>query len=71
MVLADTPGPNNARNKNHEKLTYEMLEDSDKSLVLYVLNGEALGINDNENFLIMFVNACKREGNNLVIGIYL
>ena len=61
LVLVDTPGPNNARNKNHEKLTYEMLEDSDKSLVLYVLNGEALGINDNEK-LLDYVCKCMQEG---------
>lgn len=60
LVLVDTPGPNNARNKNHEKLTYEMLEDSDKSLVLYVLNGEALGINDNER-LLDYVCKCMQE----------
>lgn len=61
LVLVDTPGPNNARNINHQKLTYEMLEDSDKSLVLYVLNGEELGINDNEN-LLDYVCKCMREG---------
>lgn len=51
LVLVDTPGPNNARNINHQKLTYEMLQDSDKSLVLYVLNGAQLGITDNEKLL--------------------
>ncbi len=61
LVLVDTPGPNNARNINHQKLTYEMLENSDKSLVLYVLNGEALGINDNEN-LLDYVCKCMKEG---------
>lgn len=61
LVLVDTPGPNNARNKNHEKLTYEMLEDSDKSLVLYILNGEQLGINDNEK-LLDYVCKCMKDG---------
>ncbi|MBR5656202.1 MAG: dynamin family protein [Prevotella sp.] len=61
LVLVDTPGPNNARNKNHEKLTYEMLEDSDKSLVLYILNGEQLGIVDNER-LLDYVCKCMKEG---------
>ena len=40
LVLMDTPGPNNSRDKRHEQMTYEMLENSDKSLVLYVMNGE-------------------------------
>lgn len=61
LVLVDTPGPNNARNKDHQKLTYEMLEDSDKSLVLYVLNGEQLGITDNEN-LLDYVCKCMQDG---------
>lgn len=61
LVLVDTPGPNNARNKNHEKLTYEMLEDSEKSLVLYILNGEQLGINDNEK-LLDYVCKCMKDG---------
>lgn len=61
LVLIDTPGPNNARNRTHQKLTYEMLEDSDKSLVLYVINGELLGINDNE-MLLDYVCECMRRG---------
>ena len=37
LVLIDTPGPNNARNKEHEATLYRYLGDFPKSLVLYVL----------------------------------
>lgn len=51
LVLVDTPGPNNSRDKRHEEMTYRMLADSDKSMVLYVMNGQQLGINDEKIFL--------------------
>lgn len=51
LVLVDTPGPNNSRDKSHEEMTYKMIADSDKSLVLYVMNGQQLGINDEKIFL--------------------
>lgn len=51
LVLVDTPGPNNSRDENHKKMTYQMIDDSDKSLVLFVMNGQQLGINDEEIFL--------------------
>ena len=61
LVLVDTPGPNNARNKLHEEMTYRMLADSEKSLVLYVMNGLQLGIND-EKVLLDYVCKCMKEG---------
>lgn len=51
LVLVDTPGPNNSRDKRHEEMTYSMIANSDKSLVLYVMNGTQLGINDEKAFL--------------------
>ena len=61
LVLVDTPGPNNSRDKNHEAMTYQMISDSDKSLVLYVMNGQQLGINDEKIFLD-YVCQSMREG---------
>ncbi len=46
LVLVDTPGPNNSRDLHHQEMTFKMLEGSDKSLVLFVMNGRQLGIND-------------------------
>ena len=51
LVLIDTPGPNNSRDKQHEMMTYRMLENSDKSLVLFVINGRQVGIKDEQDVL--------------------
>ena len=61
LVLVDTPGPNNSRDKSHEEMTYKMIADSDKSLVLYVMNGQQLGIND-EKYFLDYVCECMKEG---------
>lgn len=61
LVLVDTPGPNNSRDKRHEEMTYGMIADSDKSLVLYVMNAQQLGINDEKIFLD-YVCQCMKEG---------
>jgi len=51
LVLIDTPGPNNARDIRHQEMTYKMLENSDNSLVLFVINGRQTGIEDEQNVL--------------------
>lgn len=61
LVIVDTPGPNNSRDVNHKKLTYEMLQKSEKSLVLFVMNGTQLHI-DNEAQLLEYVCNCMKEG---------
>lgn len=62
LVLVDTPGPNNSRDANHQKMTYQMLENSDKSLVLYVMNAQQLGINDESAFLDFICDNMKQGG---------
>lgn len=62
LVLVDTPGPNNSRDKRHEEMTYKMIADSEKSLVLYVMNGEQLGINDEKIFLDYVCQSMKDGG---------
>lgn len=62
LVLVDTPGPNNARNKQHEEMTYKMMADSDKSLVLVVLNAQQSGIADEKLFLDYVCNCMKSGG---------
>lgn len=61
LVLMDTPGPNNSRDENHKAMTYGMLESSEKSLVLFVMNATALNINDEKNFLD-YVCGCMKKG---------
>ncbi len=62
LTLVDTPGPNNSRTKDHEVMTYSMLKNSDKSLVLYVMNGTQSGVNDETNFLNYVCQTMKEGG---------
>ena len=62
LVLVDTPGPNNSRDKSHEEMTYKMIDNSEKSLVLYVMNGHQLGINDEKIFLDYVCKSMKDGG---------
>ena len=39
LVLIDTPGPDNARNKEHARVQKDFLNASSKSLVLYIMEG--------------------------------
>ncbi|WP_288324436.1 dynamin family protein [uncultured Phocaeicola sp.] len=61
LVLVDTPGPNNSRDENHRRMTYDMLADSDKSLVLFVMNATQLNVDDQKN-LMDFVCECMEKG---------
>ena len=62
LVLVDTPGPNNARNKQHEEMTCRMIADSDKSMVLFVVNAQQTGINDEKLFLDYICSTMKEGG---------
>lgn len=62
LILVDTPGPNNSRDIQHQEMTFKMLEGSDKSLVLFVMNGRQLGINDEKVFLDFICNNMKKGG---------
>lgn len=62
LVLVDTPGPNNSRDIHHQEMTFKMLMDSDKSLVLFVMNGRQLGINDEKVFLDFICTNMKNGG---------
>lgn len=61
LILVDTPGPNNSRDKDHKRMTYQMLNDSDKSLVLFVMNATNLNVDD-EAALMDYVCKCMKEG---------
>lgn len=62
LVIVDTPGTNNARDIRHKAQTYDMLrQNADTSMVLYVLAGDNLGSEDNQN-LLDWVCECLNEG---------
>lgn len=62
LVLVDTPGPNNSRDKRHQEMTYSMIANSDKSLVLYVLNAEQSGTDDETYFLDYICHQMAKGG---------
>ena len=62
LVLVDTPGPNNAADKRHKAMTYEMLADSDKSLVLFVMRADALAVDDEKVFLDYVCESMNKGG---------
>ena len=51
LMITDTPGPNNARNADHEKATLEAIQSKPLSMVIYVLNATQLSTNDDDSLL--------------------
>ncbi len=62
LILVDTPGPNNARDKNHRKTTVEAITRKPLSMVLYVLNSTQMNINDDESLLNLVSDAMQTGG---------
>ena len=51
LILVDTPGPDNARDKRHGEVTAHALDNDSKMLVLFVMNGGKLHDEAQELFL--------------------
>lgn len=62
LVLIDTPGPNNSRDLNHQTATYKMLDESSKTLVIYVLNATQLAVNDDSDLLSRVADSMQVGG---------
>ena len=62
LVLIDTPGPNNSRDLEHRVTTYNMLKESSKTLVLYILNAQQLGVDDDNELLNNVASSMKVGG---------
>ncbi|WP_407364250.1 hypothetical protein HKW97_24250 (plasmid) [Pseudomonas luteola] len=62
LVLIDTPGPNNSRDKRHELVTRKAIASKAMPLVLYVLNATALGITDDKHLLAMVRDEMHKGG---------
>lgn len=61
LCLRDTPGPNNSRNENHNRLTQSIIKGTN-ALVIYVMNTTQIGIKDDEQLLRNIANEMKRAG---------
>ena len=51
LILIDTPGPDNARDRRHGAVTAKALDQSSKMLVLFVMNGGKLHDEAQDSFL--------------------
>ncbi|SUO97906.1 dynamin family protein [Suttonella ornithocola] len=63
LVVSDTPGPNNSQDNDHALATQRHLKDTKKNpLILYVLNAQQLGINDDQRLLQDIAEIMKEGG---------
>lgn len=62
-VFVDTPGGNNAQNKEHQAVMDQAIYNEDKSMVLYVFNGTQVSTEDNARILERIAEAMKRSVN--------
>lgn len=61
LVLIDTPGPNNSRDRGHRTAQNEFLSKSSKSLILYIMEG-TFGSDDDEALLRSVAESIKVGG---------
>lgn len=62
LVLVDTPGPNNSHDKTHQEITYGMLNNTEHSIVLYVMNATQLRTNDDDLLLNFVCDKMNEKG---------
>ena len=70
LVLVDTPGPNNSRDPEHKAATYRMLNESSKTLVLYIMNATQLAVNDDYALLSHVADSMKVGGKHQKIDLF-
>lgn len=61
MLLIDTPGINNSLDSAHEMITRQVLEDYSEGLILYVINAQQIGTNDDSLFLTYIAQKLKEN----------
>jgi len=61
LVLVDTPGPNNARNREHRKVQNAFLNQSSKTLVIYIVTSE-FGTDDDKALIAKVVESMSKGG---------
>lgn len=59
LVLVDTPGPNNSQDESHAEKTKEVISNSPKTLIVYVMNGTQILTNDDDS-LFKFIAASMK-----------
>lgn len=62
-VFVDTPGGNNAQNREHEDMMDRAINDENKSLIMCVINGESPATNDGDVILEKISEVIRRSMN--------
>ena len=62
LVLVDTPGTNNSQDKTHKEITYGMLNNTEHSIVLYVINATQPRTDDDDLLLNFVCDKMKEKG---------
>lgn len=70
VVITDTPGTNNSLDSSHEQVTDRELDGMKTGLVIYLINAEQLGINDDKALLLKLRRAVdESEGLSVIFVI--
>lgn len=67
MTIVDTPGPNNSMDLSHGEIAYKLVEESETSYIIYVLNSTQIGINDDKKLLADLLDIKKKKKSDLEI----
>ncbi len=62
LVLVDTPGPNNSLNESHREATIQAITSNRPSMILYVLNTQNLGVQDDKSLLNIIKDTMEKGG---------
>jgi hypothetical protein len=62
LVIQDTPGPNNSRDRKHGAVTSSIISSDNNSVVMYIMNATQFAIDDDKNLLEDIAKAMKRHG---------
>ncbi|MBN6077485.1 dynamin family protein [Aggregatibacter actinomycetemcomitans] len=63
LVITDTPGPNNSQDPEHAHTTMKHIQDSVRNpLILYILNADQLGTNDDKKVLTEIAEIMQQGG---------
>lgn len=63
LVLTDTPGPNNSQNEEHRLITMRQINNTSRNpLILYLLNGTQLGVDDDKRLLKQIAETMSTGG---------
>lgn len=57
--LLDTPGVNSAANAEHKSISEKTIQEAKPDLLIYLLNGEAIGTDDEKRHLLFIKEHCK------------